>query len=41
MAYLIPFSEESMAKGSVPVPSLDFTRGTCKLRKRSFALQNA
>jgi hypothetical protein len=41
MASIIPLSQESIARGSTPVPCPDFTRGKWRLRKPSFALQHA
>jgi predicted dehydrogenase len=38
MSVIIPASEESIAKGSAPVPCPDFTRGKWKTRKPTFAL---
>ena len=34
-----PLSEVSVAKGSVPVPVPDFTRGRWQTKKPSFALE--
>ncbi len=38
MSSIIPLSQESIAKGSAPVPCPDFTNGKWKTRKPSFAL---
>ncbi len=40
MSSIIPLSQESIAKGSAPVPCPDFTRGKWKERKPSFAFQS-
>lgn len=40
MSVLIPLSEESIAKGSLPVKCPDFTNGQWKIRKPLFALQS-
>ena len=39
MSVIIPLSEESIAKGSVPIPCPDFTQGQWRTRKPYFALQ--
>jgi len=39
MSVIVPLSEQSIAKGSVPVECPDFTRGKWKTRKPSFAVQ--
>jgi len=41
MSVIIPLSEESIAKGSVPVKCPDFTRGKWKTRSPYFALDHS
>jgi len=40
MSVVIPLSEESLAKGSMPVKCPDFTKGQWKTRKPYFALES-
>ncbi len=40
MTSIIPLSQESLLKGSAPVPCPDFTRGKWRTSKPSFGLQN-
>ena len=40
MSVIIPLSEESIAKGSMPVKCPDFTRGQWKTRKPYFAMES-
>jgi hypothetical protein len=39
MSAIIPLSEQSIDKGSAPVPCPDFTRGKWKTKKPYFALE--
>jgi hypothetical protein len=39
MSVMIPLSEASIAKGSVPVECPDFTRGKWRTRKPIFAIE--
>jgi len=41
MSSIIPLSQESIAKGSAPVPCPDFTRGRWRTSQRLFALQDS
>jgi hypothetical protein len=40
MSVIIPLSEESIAKGSMPVSCPDFTQGQWKIRKPYFAMES-